>query len=183
MLYQQGNPSLHSSPASLGPPTAGDWCQQGILSHISFSLLQTHPEKHWLHQQRGPQWGLNRPAGPCCCDVTLPYSPVAKSARKHPKPVTHVYKAWPRKECKRNGRVCVEERSHLVLYGRVVATGGDAICAQCHRWVNLRFPRRWHSKVVAQHNAANVLNEETLLSIVWDKIHPSKSVLSLFRLL
>lgn len=49
------------STASLGPPKAGDWCQQGILSHISFNLLQTHPEKHW-HQHRGPQWALNGPA-------------------------------------------------------------------------------------------------------------------------
>ena len=54
-------PPLYSSPASLGPPTAGDWCQQGILSHVSFYLLQTHPapKKHLL-QHRGPQWGLNR---------------------------------------------------------------------------------------------------------------------------
>ena len=47
-VISTGWPPLHSFPASLGPPTAGDWCQQGILSHVSFNLLQTYPdpEKH-----------------------------------------------------------------------------------------------------------------------------------------
>lgn len=73
------------STASLGPPKAGDWCQQGILSHISFNLLQTHPEKHW-HQHRGPQWALNGPAElhyPCAT-FSQPWTPV-QECQKHPR--------------------------------------------------------------------------------------------------
>lgn len=42
-VISTGWPPLHSFPASLGPPTAGDWCQLGILPQISFCLLQSHP--------------------------------------------------------------------------------------------------------------------------------------------
>lgn len=64
---------------------AGDWCQQGILSHISFDLLQTHPapEKH-LHQHRGPQWGLNRPTELHYPTTTFSH-PSLKECQKHPK--------------------------------------------------------------------------------------------------